>query len=117
MSRTTNVARIGCSAIGLLLVLAGSASASAEVVLLRKVTKEKVFIVRANGTVYAVDKGLGCLSLGQYEGRQIVVNSPGRFLGVGSRLVIPDVGQDCQVWKAEELKPSKNARDHPKSAK
>ncbi len=115
MSRTCTLVKVGCAALLLPFVMTGAARASAERVLVQKVTRNKVVIVRANGAAYLIEKGLGCVSLSQHEGRQVVIDSPGRFLGIASRLLIPDVGQDCPILKAEEIKaPAKPASQSPR---
>jgi hypothetical protein len=88
----------------LILVLAvNSVAAGVEAVFVKKVMDDKAIIVRANGDTYLIEKGVGCLSLGRFEGKNVYVNSPGLFLGVGSRLLIPDAGQECRIWDSESL--------------
>lgn len=60
-------------------------------------------IVRSNGEAYQIEKGVGCLSFWRYEGKQVLVVSPGMFLGVGSKLVLPDDNQECRIWDSKEL--------------
>ena len=81
--------------------------ADAEHVTLRSVMKDKLVVVRKDGSAYLAEKGMGCLSVSQYQGRQVVIDSPGRFLGVGSRLLLPNAEQDCQIWQARACE-SKN---------
>ena len=86
--------------------LSGSSEASrpgpeTEYVIVRKVMETQVVIVRADGSAHLVDKDLGCLSL--FEGRRVVLQSPGRLLGVGSKLILPDAGQECRVWNAKAI--------------
>ena len=91
----------------LALLLAPSAVfADAEHVVLRSVMKDKLVVVRKDGSAYLAEKGMGCLSVSQYQGRQVVIDSPGRFLGVGSRLLLPNAEQDCQIWQARAVDPS-----------
>ena len=94
------------AAILAMLLLPSAAHADAEHVTLRSVMKDKLIVVRKDGTTYLVEKGMGCLSVAQYEGRQVVIDSPGRFLGVGSRLLLPNAEQDCQIWQARQVDPS-----------
>jgi hypothetical protein len=56
--------------------------------------------VRSNGNVYLINKGVGCLSLWRYEGKRVLIDSPGLFLGVGSKLLIPDANQECRIWNS-----------------
>ena len=94
------------AAILLTLLLPSDSRADAERVVLRSVMKDQLVVVRKDGTAYVVEKGMGCLSVAQYEGRQVVIDSPGRFLGVGARLLLPEAEQDCQIWRAREVDPS-----------
>lgn len=113
MPRTSIVAKLACATLVLPFLAVASASASAERVILRKVEKHRVWIVRSNGMTYLVEKGLGCVSLAQHQGREIIVESPARFLGVAARLIIPDIGQDCPVIKAQEVTPAKQPQAQP----
>ena len=60
-------------------------------------------IVRGNGNAYQIEKGVGYLSFWRYEGKQVLVSSPGLFLGVGSALILPDDNQKCRIWDSKEL--------------
>lgn len=60
-------------------------------------------IVRSNGDAYQIEKGVGCLSFWRYEGKQVIVSSPGLFLGVGSKLILSDDNQKCHIWDSKEL--------------
>jgi hypothetical protein len=60
-------------------------------------------IVRSNGDAYQIEKGVGCPSFWRYEGKQVLVSSPGLFLGVGSELILPDDNQRCRIWDSKEL--------------
>lgn len=115
MPRTSIIARLAGTTLVIPFLIGSSASASAERVLLLKVDKNKVTLVRSNGSTYLVEKGLGCISLPQHEGRHIIVESPARFLGVAARLIIPDIGQDCPVIKAEEVKVTKKLKAQPRA--
>jgi hypothetical protein len=81
-----------------------SIAAVTEYVLVQKVlADDKAVIVRANGDTFLIEKGIGCLSLPRHEGKRVVIDSPGRFLGIGSRLLIPDVNQECRIRSSEEV--------------
>ena len=91
-----------------ILVLATSAQtslASSEYVLVVKILDDddKAIVQRRNGDLYLIEKGVGCLSLFRYEGKVVVVNSPGLFGGVGSHLIIPDRDQKCRIWDSDLL--------------
>jgi len=60
-------------------------------------------IVRANGDAYQIEKGVGCLSFWRYEGKQVLISSPGIFLGTGSQLILPDNDQKCRIWDSKKL--------------
>jgi hypothetical protein len=91
----------------LLCLLASSASAfaGAESVLLVKVLQDddKLIIQRRNGDRWMITKGIGALSTYRYEGRMVIINSPGLFCGIGSSLVLVDEGQEARIWDAEEI--------------
>jgi len=72
-----------------------------EYVHVRKVMDDNAVVVRRNGSTYLIEKGVGCLSLWRLEGKQVIVSSPGLFLGVGSKLVLPDLNQECRVWNSK----------------
>ncbi|MCS6965797.1 MAG: hypothetical protein NZ473_03415 [Candidatus Kapabacteria bacterium] len=87
----------------LVAVLRPANAQSIEYVTVHKASDDRAILLRADGTAYLVQKGAGCPSLERYEGRQVVVISPGLFLGVGSKLVIPELNQECRIWDAEEV--------------
>jgi hypothetical protein len=76
------------------------ASASIEEVLVTetKTHDDRAVIMRQNGELYLVEKGSGCVSLWRYEGRPVLIVSPGQFLALGSRLLLPDPRQQCSIW-------------------
>lgn len=80
-----------------------TADAGVEAVLVKKTMDDKAIVARANGEIYLIEKGVGCLSWSRYEGKRVYVNSPGLFLGVGSSLLIPDGDQQCRIWNSESL--------------
>lgn len=90
-------------AIALFPTLSAHVLASAEYVLVQKVMDDQAVIVRSNGGTYLIEKGVGCLSLWRFEGKKVIVDSPGLFLGVGSKLVLPDVDQECRIWNSKEI--------------
>jgi hypothetical protein len=79
------------------------AHAASEWVYVFKVMDDNSIIVRKNKQAYQIEKGVGCLSLWRYEGKAVLISSPGLFLGVGSKLLIPDVDQQCRIWNSSEL--------------
>jgi hypothetical protein len=95
--------------IGLLLVIllspSATAFAGAESVILVKVMKDdnKLIIQRRNGDQWMITKGVGALSTYRYEGRMVIINSPGIFCGAGSTLLLVDDGQEARIWDAEFL--------------
>ncbi len=89
---------------------------ASEYVLLVKVLDDddKGIIQRQNGEQWLIEKGVGALSFWRFEGKQILIYSPGLFCGVGSKLILSDVGQETRIWSAEKMvngqsQPSKNA--------
>jgi len=79
------------------------AYSSVEVVYIAKVmdNDDNAIIIRRNGEAYLIEKGVGCLSLWQYEGKEVLITSPGLFLGIGAHLLIPDSNQKCKIWNSE----------------
>jgi hypothetical protein len=88
-------------------------TATAEYVLVQKVTDDTAIIVRSNGAMYLIEKGVGCLSLWRYEGKRVVIDSPGLFLGVGSKLLIPELGQECRIWSSKQIDSPRSAPTQP----
>ena len=112
---------------GLMLGLSTTAWPASEFVTVVKILSndDHGIIVRSNGDAYHIEKGVGCLSFWRYEGKQVVVTSPGVFLGVGSELILPDENQKCRIWDAKELgpwggsstkEPSRPSRPPPKAS-
>jgi hypothetical protein len=64
---------------------------------------DRAMIIRDNGETWILEKGVGCLSLDFYEGKQILIYSPGLFAGIGSKIILPDRDQQCKIWDAEYL--------------
>jgi len=91
--------------LGLIFLDVSFAIAGAEWVFVAKVLSDdnKGIIVRANGEAYLIEKGIGCLSFWRYEGKRVLIVSPGLFLGVGSKLVLPDADQQCRIWDSKTL--------------
>ena len=97
-----------CFAIALLTPLVGVLASPVsllgqrvEEVYVLKAMDDHAVIVRQNGEAYLIEKGIGCLSLGRLEGRAVSISSRGLFLGIGSRLTIPDRNQDCRIREHE----------------
>lgn len=65
---------------------------------------DRAVIARRTGETYVIEKGDGCISLWRYEGGRVVVMSQTQFLGVGSKLFIPDAHQVCSVWEVSRGK-------------
>jgi hypothetical protein len=80
--------------------------AATEPVLVTKAMDDKAIITRRNGESYLIETGVGCLSLWRYEGKTVLIVSPGLFLGVGSKLLIPELDQECRIWDSELLSSS-----------
>lgn len=63
-----------------------------------KTHDDRAVITRQNGESYLIEKGNGCISLWRYEGRPVLIVSPGQFLTAGSRLLLSDPRQQCSIW-------------------
>lgn len=88
-----------------LIIYTCNAVASVEEVYVSKVldNDDKAIIQRDNGETYLIEKGVGCLSLWSFEGRKIIIQSPGIFLGVGSSIVLPNRNQECRIWDSKQM--------------
>lgn len=74
-----------------------------EWVVVTKVMDDKALITRSNSESYLIETGAGCSSLWRSEGRRVLVSSPGMFLGVGSKLILTNAGQQCRIWNSEKI--------------
>jgi len=97
---------VGCLALLISVSPQGAPCFEAETVRVMKVLDDNAIISRKNGESYLIEKGVGCLSLWRYEGKMVIVSSPSIFLGVGSKLIIPDADQECRIWDSERLEGS-----------
>lgn len=81
------------------------ALAGAEYVTLVKVLENdnQGIVERRNGEQWLIEKGVGALSFWRFEGKQIVIHSPGIFCGIGAKVILPDVDQEARIWKAEPI--------------
>ncbi len=79
--------------------------AGAEYVTLIKVldNDDQGIIERRNGERWLIEKGVGALSFWHFEGKRIIIHSPGIFCGVGSKVMLPDVDQEARIWSAEQI--------------
>jgi hypothetical protein len=79
--------------------------AAAEFVTVVKVLEDgdKGIIQRSNGERWLIEKGVGAISFWRYEGKKVLISSPGIFCGVGSKVILPDADQEARIWKAERL--------------
>ena len=86
-------------------VLALSAYADVEAVYVRKVldSSDKVIIQRRNGEVWLLEYGVGVISIWRYEGKVVLIRSPGFFAGVGSEVMLTDDNETAPIWEAEEI--------------
>jgi len=84
-------------------LVALSAYAASEWVYLYKIMDDSAVVVRENGDVYQIEKGIGCISLWRFKGKPVLISSPGFFLGFGSELVLPDANQKCRIWDSSQL--------------
>lgn len=84
---------------------ASAVLAGAEYVTLIKVldNDDQGIIERRNGERWLIEKGVGALSFWRFEGKKIVIQSPGLFCGVGSKVILLDVDQEARIWNAEQI--------------
>jgi hypothetical protein len=62
-----------------------------------------VYVTRQDGSLWYLDDGGGCPGLEMYEGRTVDVVSSGLFAGTGSKIVLPDDGETCPIWDAQQI--------------
>ena len=98
--------------LGLALLRAATLSIapSKDLVIVRTVADNRAVIVAPTGAAYLIEKDDGCLSLGGYQGRRVVLDSPDRFLNGGSRLLIPELNQSCHIVNVREIEPADSRR-------
>ena len=98
--------------LGLALLRAATLSiaTSKDLVLVRTVADNRAVIVNPSGAAFLIEKDAGCLSLGGYQGRRVVLDAPDRFLNGGSRLVIPELNQSCHIVNIREIEPAEGDR-------
>ncbi len=79
--------------------------AATEIVTVVKVMQndDKGIVQRRNGERWMIEKGTGAISFWRYEGKTVLIDSPGTFCGAGSRVILPDEGQEARIWNAELL--------------
>src|SRR3990167_4092312 len=89
----------------ILLLFTCQCMAGVEEVYVRKIlyNDDKAIIERRNGESYIIEKGIGCLSFWRYENKTVMISSPGLFLGIGSRLILPASHQSCRIWNSEQI--------------
>jgi hypothetical protein len=80
-----------------------SVFAGTEAVILQKVmdTDSKAIIQRKNGEQHLIEYGIGVLSIWRYEGKVVIIDSPGLFLGVGSSIILSDADQKARIWDSK----------------
>ena len=103
MSRKVTFHKIILLCTALLILCNGSAYAGTEFVTVIKIldNDDKGIIERNNGETWMIEKGVGALSFWRFEGKQVLIKSSGIFCGVGSKLILPDLGQEARIWDAE----------------
>ncbi len=87
------------------LVALPSQAGSFEAVYLLKVMdlENKAVVVRANGDMYLIEYGIGVLSIWRYEGKAVYIYSPTLFAGIGSKIILPERGEEARIWNSEYL--------------
>ena len=88
-----------------LFLLATQVFAATEAVLLLKVmdSDSKAIIERKNGEQYLIEYGVGVISIWRYEGKAVLIQSPGIFLGIGSSIILPNDDQKARIWDSKLL--------------
>lgn len=83
---------------------------SRDLVLVRTVADNRAVIVNPAGAAYLIERNAGCRSLEGYQGHRVVLDAPDRFLTGGSRLVIPELNQSCDIVNVREIEPPDSRR-------
>lgn len=96
-------------------LFASSVFADTEAVIMLKVmdSDSKAIIQRRNGDQYLIEYGVGVISIWRYEGKAVLIHSPGLFLGVGSSVILPDDDQKARIWDSKLLGDSGSASGLP----
>jgi hypothetical protein len=63
----------------------------------------KAIIRRRNGELYLIEYGVGVLSIWRFEGKPAIIHSPGLFLGIGSKIVLPGADQSARIWASQQI--------------
>lgn len=63
----------------------------------------EVLIERRSGNRYILELGVGCLAVQFFEGKRVIIDSPGIFAGTGSMLILPDERGSCRIWSRQDL--------------
>lgn len=114
MSRCLSIKRllvVACAAVLGFLSNSVESFAGTEYVTVVKVLQDddKGIIQRKNGERWLIEKGVGARSFWRYEGKSVLIHSPGLFCGVGSKLILANDDQEARIWNAERL--SDDAKD------
>jgi hypothetical protein len=104
-NRMKRAAIIVCMAFAGMLAGTCAVPAATEYVTVVKVLEndDKGVIERENGERWLIEKGVGAISFWRYEGKRVLINSPGLFCGVGSKVILPNDDQEARIWNAERL--------------
>jgi hypothetical protein len=97
-------AAAGAMVIVAALAVVTTAAQSDEQVTVRTVTTDQAIVIRSDGAAYLIKKGAGCPSLRRYEGKQVVLSGPALFPSAGSRLIIPELGQECRIFNSTPIR-------------
>jgi len=77
---------------------------------------DKGIIERLNGERWLIEKGVGALSFWRFEGKKVIIYSPGIFCGVGSKVILPELDQEARIWNAEKIEGSSSSNSSPESS-
>jgi hypothetical protein len=102
----------------LLSLITLQAYGAAEYVTVIKVLQndDKGIIERRNGERWLIEKGVGAISFWRYEGKKILIYSPGMFCGVGSKVILSDDQQEARIWNAEQIESGVHAAATPRES-
>ena len=57
-----------------------------------------------DGEVWLLEHGVGVIGIWRYEGKAVLISSPGIFGGVGSEIILQDDDQTARIWGAEQIR-------------
>lgn len=89
-------------------------AAHKETVHVIDVDHHKATVRTQNGAVYELRLGKGCPALKHHEKRDVIVEYHGKFLGNGSKILLPKDRQQCPINSFARVKGPNSQRPEPR---